>query len=36
MHCGFPEPADDVFIQRSGPGGMNKTVDTICKEKGYT
>lgn len=33
--CGFPEPADDVFIAFSGPKEMNGAVRSFLSEHGY-
>ena len=33
--CGFPQPADDVFICFCGPKSMNSTVIEALKEGGY-
>ena len=34
-NCGFPEPADDVFIATCGPKEMNGLVKTLLSENGY-
>ena len=33
--CGFPQPADDVYICFCGPKAMNNTVVEALKEGGY-
>jgi NAD(P)H-flavin reductase len=33
--CGFPEPADDIYIAFCGPKAMNETVKGILEEGGY-
>lgn len=33
--CGFPEPANEVFIAHCGPKGMNETVKEVLEQGGY-
>lgn len=34
-NCGFPAPADDVFILCTGPKGFNATIRGFLKDNGY-
>ena len=34
-NCGFPQPADDVYICYCGPKAMNNTVVDVLNEGGY-
>ena len=35
QQCGFPKPADDVFIATCGPAAFNQHIRTFLLEAGY-